>query len=137
MDKEARRSWHGSGSGLEFEPGDFEIVDLVLGQIPELRICAWALKRAFSTKLKFPITKPESLLGLFEGNKFEGGGHEFGPDDVFRYMPLELFPMNDEGEFVSRIYIALLRCKHEATVRIHTSVDVMKNQQVSVARREK
>jgi hypothetical protein len=40
MDKKARTAWHAAGVDLKFEPGDFEIVDLVLGQFPELRIYA-------------------------------------------------------------------------------------------------
>jgi hypothetical protein len=131
MNKEDRRSWHGLGADLEFKSSDFEIVDLVLGQIPELRICAFALKRARDVNLTFPIKEPKSLFGLFQGKKFKGGGHEFGTNDVVSYMPVEFFPINNEGEFVSRIYTALIRCKHEAAMKAHASLDVLKSQQSS------
>jgi hypothetical protein len=137
MNKEERRAWHGAGADLQFEPSDFEIVDLVLGQVPELRICATALKRARAAKLKFPIEKPESIFPLFQNKKFQGGGHEFGTSDVVSYMPLEFFPMNNEGDFVSRIYTALIRCKHEETMKAQGSLETLKNQQPSAEGRKK
>jgi hypothetical protein len=137
MNKEERRSWHGAGADLEFEPSDFEVVDLVLGQIPELRICATALKRARAAKLTFPINEPKSLFGLFQGKKFKGGGHEFGTDEAVTYMPPEFFPINHEGELVSRMYTALVRCKHEAASKVHASLDALKNQQPATHERSK
>ena len=35
MKEEARIAWHGAGAELRFDPSDFEVIDLVLGQIPE------------------------------------------------------------------------------------------------------
>ena len=137
MNKEDRRAWHGPGADLEFEPADFEIIDLVLGQIPELRICATALKRARAAKLTFPINDPKSLFGLFQGKKFKGGGHEFSTDDAATYMPPEFFPINNEGEFVSRMYTALIRCRHEAAMKVQASPDTLKNQQSSTQGKEK
>lgn len=135
MDKDARKAWHGAGADLQFEPGDFEVLDLVLGQIPELRICAYALKRARAVNLTFPITTTESLSALFEGKRFDGGGHRFGPGDASRFMPADFFPIGDEGELVSRIYIALVRCKHEEMSRIHDSETVLPTQHGSLPRK--
>jgi hypothetical protein len=133
MNEEARRAWHGAGADLRFEPSDFEVVDLVLGQIPELRICAFALKRARATKLQFPIAEAKTLFPLLEKRQFEGGGHEFGTKDIATFMPPEFFPILDEGEFVSRMYVALLRCKHEENAKLHASPDVLRAQQVVAA----
>jgi hypothetical protein len=119
MDKEARVAWHGSGADLEFLPSDFEVVDLVLGLIPELRVCAVALKRARAAGLKFPVTNPQGLFALFDGKIFTGAGHRFDTSDVSRCMPPEFFPIASEGELVSRIYIALIRCKHEEASQVH------------------
>jgi hypothetical protein len=126
-----RQAWHGAGASLEFEPGDFEIVDLVLGQIPELRLCAAALKRARAANLPYPIPSADALKPLFGGKIFDGGGHRFGPDDVAKFMPAEFFPIGNEGELVSRMYVALVRCKHEDAVSMQASPDVLRNQQGS------
>ena len=125
MKEEARTAWHGAGAELRFDPSDFEVIDLVLGQIPELRICAMALKRARATKLKFPLSSAKDLFGLLESRRFTGGGHEFGTKDIKTYLPAEFFPIHDEGELVSRLYIALLRCRHEENGKLNASRDVL------------
>ena len=129
MDKKARQAWHGPGADLEFDSSDFEIVDLVLGQIPELRICAIALKRFRALKLKFPVKSQKSLNVLIGNKSFKGGGHIIGTKDIARYMPSEFFPISDEGELVSRVYIALIRCKHEAAMKVNASRYDPKNQE--------
>jgi hypothetical protein len=129
MDKTERQAWHGVGATLEFEPSDFEILDMVLGQIPELRICATALKRARAAGLEYPIGSPKALRVLFGGQVFEGGGHRFGPDEIARFMPAEFFPIHTEAEFVGRVYIALVRCKHEEALAMQHSTQVLHAQQ--------
>ncbi len=136
MKEEARKAWHGPGASLRFEPGDFEALDLALGQIPELRICAMALKRMRDTKLKFPIVDAKGLSGLLEKGRFEGGGHEFSSKDVATFMPPQFFPINDEGELVSRMYVGILRCKQEENMKLHASPEVLKAQQVAEGGRD-
>ena len=135
MKEEARIAWHGAGAELRFDPSDFEVIDLVLGQIPELRVCAFALKRARATNLKFPLSSAKDLFGLLQNRRFAGGGHEFGTKDIATYLPAEFFPIIDEGELVSRLYIALLRCHHEENGKLNASRDVLIGQQAVIAGR--
>jgi hypothetical protein len=131
MKEESRRAWHGAGADLRFEPADFEVVDLVLGQVPELRICAMALKRARAKHLKYPVKDAAALAGLLENGRFVGGGHAFVEKDIGTFMPPEFFPIHDEGEFVSRMYIALVRCRHEEHLKQNSSPEALKGQHAS------
>jgi hypothetical protein len=113
LDEKRRAAWHGPGHELRFEPEDFDIVDLVLGQVPELRICAWALKRARRIGIQYPIKDARALGRLLEGDKFAAAGLEFSRDHISRLMPSEFFPIADEADLVSRTYIVLIRAKHD------------------------
>lgn len=46
--------WRGHSADVEFDDSDFEVVDLALNLIPELRICALAVKRARSAGVRYP-----------------------------------------------------------------------------------
>ncbi|RQP21490.1 hypothetical protein [Piscinibacter terrae] len=129
MNDMERNAWHGAGSSLKFEPSDFDVIDLVLGLIPELRICATALKRARAAQLAYPVNSVQELFGLLENRRFSGGGHEFGTKDMKTFLSPHFFPIGNEGELVSRIYIALMRCKLEENSRTQSSIDALKNQQ--------
>ena len=121
MNKQDRIAWHGAGADIRFSADDFEVLDLVLGQNPELRVCAWALKQALAAKVKFPIKSARAVGALMRGKAFNAGGHSFTARDVPRLMPAEHFPIRNEGDLVSRVYIALIRCRHEHTMRAHSS----------------
>lgn len=127
IDQAKRQAWHGPGADLQFEPEDFEVLDLTLGQIPELRICALALKRARARKLKYPVRNAKALSVLIGKGQFVGGGHKISTADIGRYMPADFFPLANEGELVSGIYIALMRCKHEEALKMQTSRFMSKN----------
>ena len=45
----------------------------------------------------------------------------FNTNDVSRFIPSEFFPIKNEAELVSRVYIALIRCKHEGALKHHIS----------------
>ena len=125
-----RTARHGEGAKIEFQSNDFEILDMVLDQVPELRICATVIKRARIANIVYPIERSESLHVLFSGETFEGGGHRFGVDAVTHFMPTEFFPISNERELVSRVYIALVRCKHEDALAAHSSVELLRSQRV-------
>jgi hypothetical protein len=123
-----RQAWHGPGADVQFEPADFEVIDLTLGQIPELRLCALALKRARALNLKYPVKNAKALTVLIGNKRFVGGGHKIRPADIGRFMPAEFFPLTNEGELVSRIYMALLRCREETALKLHLSRFTAKRQ---------
>jgi hypothetical protein len=114
----AKKLWRGHSADIDFEPKDFEVLDLALNVDPELRLSALAVKRARQAGLKYPVTGADDLAALFDRSGFRGGGHTIVPADAAKYMPAEFFPIAHEGELVSRIYIALRRCNHEASLAL-------------------
>jgi len=120
--KETRPRWQRSSTDIEFKPDDFDILDLTLNYIPELRICALAIKRARAAQVRYPLETADKLIGLLDdGQRFVGAGHRIKAEHVRAYMPQEFFPIEDESDLISKIYLALLRCKHEFAIaaRVH------------------
>ena len=103
--------WRGAGIDIKFEPADFEVTELALGIIPELRICALALKWARKAGIKYPVEDVEQILKAFPHKKFQGGGHEITAEGIRALMASEYFPIQHEGELLSKAYLALMRCK--------------------------
>ena len=107
--------WKGLAADVVFEPSDFDILDLTLCRDPDLRLTAFALKKARESGLRFPVDAPEKLSMLLGSSpREERCGHSIGKEEIVKYMPREWFPINHEGELVSCVYLALARCAHDA-----------------------
>ncbi len=117
--------WKGQGAEIKFEPGDFEVLDLVLHLIPELRICGLAVKQARAAKVKYPITKVDEVVRLLESKTLEVAGHLITEKDVRVYLPPEFFPIEHEGDLVSKTYIGLLRCNRDVQLASSISPEVL------------
>jgi hypothetical protein len=107
--------WLAPGKGIEFEQGDFDVLDLVLSLQPELRICALAVKRARTAGITYPIETVEVLSNLV-GEGFSGAGHRISIEDVPYFIPQVYLPIEHEGELVSRVYLGLIRCREEISL---------------------
>lgn len=105
---------------LQFDESDFQVLNLVIGQVPELRICAYMLKCARTVGLEYPVENAKALRVLMDKKIFKGAGHVFGTKDIERYLAKEFFPIEDEVHLVSRMYLGLVRCKHEAELYAHS-----------------
>lgn len=101
------QTWMAGAADIHFDLSDFAVMDIALGQVPELRLCAQWLKRLHAAGIVFPIASAHALAPLFTG---EG-------DSVAGYLHEAWFPIRHEGEFVGRVYMALLRCRHERNLR--------------------
>ncbi|KZB85661.1 hypothetical protein [Amycolatopsis regifaucium] len=104
-------SWKGPGDRITFEPQDFEALDIALHVVPDLRICALAVKLARAEKVRYPITDPTPLVKLLPRSRFVAAGHDITEKAIRAHLPAELFPIRHEGELAERVYIALLRCR--------------------------
>jgi len=113
---EARNRWRALGDSIEFTPKDFEVLDLTLSLMPDLRICALALKYARAKGVHYPISSVDDLIKHLEKGQFVAGTHIIDSDTIKTYMPKELFPIEHEGELLSKIYTALGRQRYETTV---------------------
>lgn len=112
---ESIQAWKGPAVDVDFGPEDFEILNIALAFDPELRLSAFFLKRARETDLQYPVENPEQLVTLLgESRRVTLCGHSIHEQDVSRFMPREWFPIAHEGEFISRVYLALTRCVRES-----------------------
>ncbi|MEV4807293.1 hypothetical protein AB0K18_45475 [Nonomuraea sp. NPDC049421] len=108
-------NWKLPGEQITFQPADFDVLDLTLHVVPELRICALAVKLAQETGVVYPITSHATIAGLLPGKKFSAAGHHITAAAISRYVPEEFFPINHPGELAERLYMALLRCRAESS----------------------
>jgi hypothetical protein len=105
--------WRGAGADIQFDPEDFEVMELAMGVVPEVRVCALVLKWMRDANLRYPVQTVDDIVQAFPHERFVGGGHMIDPDSIRAFMAKEYFPIEHEGELLSRTYLALMRCKNE------------------------
>jgi hypothetical protein len=98
---------------VQFSQDDFKVLDLVLDIVPELRICALAVKRSRETGIEYPLQSPEHLSKLLFEGELVVEGHRITNALIGRYMSAEMFPIANEEELASRAYVALCRCNED------------------------
>jgi hypothetical protein len=98
---------------IEFDPDDFEIMDLALDHIPELRLCAGIVKTARRAQLQYPVKSSKALQALLPKKSMFVEGHHLHAALIERYMPTAYFPITNERELIARCYIALMRCRED------------------------
>lgn len=103
-------------AGIRFDLADLEVMDIALGQMPELRQCAQWLKRLRAAGIGFPITSASTLATVFAADG----------EAVARYLHDSWFPVRSESDFVGLVYMAQLRCRHERNLRrVHSVAPVV------------
>lgn len=105
--------WRGAGADIQFGPEDFEVMELAMGVVPEVRVCALVLKWMRDANLQYPVLAVDEIVQAFPHERFVGGGHMIDSDGIRVFMAKEYFPIEHEGALLSRIYLALMRCKNE------------------------
>jgi hypothetical protein len=101
---------------IRFDAGDVDVLDLTLHLIPELRICALAVKRARARGVPYPINDHEAIVSLLPRKVFYAAGHRISSNAIQTYVPASFFPIHTEAELQQRLYIALLRCKADTSL---------------------
>lgn len=119
--KKARERWRGVCEPIAFKPEDFEILDLALCVIPDLRICALALKQARRTRLAYPVKSVEDLMPHLDDGRLVAGRHVIDADEIRTYLHPGLFPLEHEGALLSAVYAGLMRQRLEraAATAVH------------------
>jgi hypothetical protein len=111
---DALEGWRGPSSDISFEPDDFEILDLTLCLMPELRICAQAVKIARAAGIRYPINSPDEIVDLVNENSGAAwGGYEFSRAGASLFLSPEHFPIEHEGELISRVFLTHMRVRYE------------------------
>lgn len=106
--------WRGNAIELTLGPEDLALVDLVLTVNPLLRIVAALGQEARKRELAYPVDDARALQSCLGKERLVFGNHRIDMASIAETMPETWFPIAHEGELLSRIHLALLRCEHEA-----------------------
>jgi hypothetical protein len=110
-------NWSMLSRGISFDEQDYELLEMVLHVVPDLRVTAYIGKRARQCELKYPVLTAEQLAMLMGEERIEVGEFSIDRNAVLNALTPEMFPLAHEGEFLSCVYLALLRCRAETTQR--------------------
>lgn len=115
MDKatKLRDSWRAVCEPIPFTSEDFEVLDLALCVVPDLRICALALKQARQKRLAYPVKSAEELIARLEDGRLLAGRHVIDAEEIRTYLHPGLFPIEHEGALLSAVYAGLTRQRLE------------------------
>jgi hypothetical protein len=105
------------GQGISFDESDRDLLDTVLHVVPDLRVTAYIGKLARQRGLSYPVHTAEQLADLIGDERMEVGEFIIDANAVESGLIPEMFPLAHEGEFLSSVYLALLRCRAETTQR--------------------
>ena len=113
---QARDRWRTFGEAIRFTPDDFDVVDLALDVVPDLRICAAVLKYARARKVRYPVSSLDELVKYLDKGRLMAGEHAIDVEEIKAYMHPGFFPIEHEGVLLSRVYAALGRHRQEAAL---------------------
>ncbi|RJF90355.1 hypothetical protein [Sphingomonas cavernae] len=112
--KRTLAGWRGGAIDLQLAPEDLALLDNVLAIAPVLRIVTAIGQEARRRGLRYPVADRGALQSCIGADALKLGGHRIDADAVAHMMPESWFPIAHEGELLSRVHLALLRCEFEA-----------------------
>jgi hypothetical protein len=114
----------------KFDKNDVGVLVEAVNLIPEIKLCTIILKRARGMKLDYPVKNYNRLIKLLGGEKnITKDGHSFSAAHIRRYITKEQFPISDESELATAIYLGLCRCREDmrwATMVPDNAVELLK-----------
>jgi hypothetical protein len=106
--------WRGNAIALELSAGDLDLLDNVITLVPILRIVAAIGQEARKRNVQYPVKGVADLGACLAKTSLLLGNHRIDSETIARTMPDAWFPIVHEGELLSRVHLALLRCEMEA-----------------------
>ncbi len=106
-------AWRGDAVLLEPDV-DRDLLENVVSLIPILRIVTAIGQKARRRGVRYPVKSVDSLIEWIGDESLEWGNHKVNRDTIAHTMPASWFPIAHEGELLSRVHLALLRCEFEA-----------------------
>lgn len=105
--------WRGNALDLTLGAEDVGLLDNVMSVVPILRIVAAIGKEARRRRLEYPVSAAGELQSCLGKTTLRYGGHRVSSATIAHGMPDAWFPIHHEGELLSRVHLALLRCELE------------------------
>lgn len=93
-----------------FKATEVDILNEVLDIVPELKVCAEAVRLHRARKLSYPIVDHDALFDLFEGQHLAIANHQIDRNLIGRYVHAGLFPIVDDQALMRVVYMALGAC---------------------------
>lgn len=112
--RRTEEGWRATALELSLSAEDLDLLDRVLTVVPILRIIAAVGQEARKRGLRYPVSGVEALQACLGNDRLVLGQHRIDGDSIARAMPHGWFPIAHEGELLSRVHLALLRCEMEA-----------------------
>jgi hypothetical protein len=112
--KRTVEGWRGNAFPVEFSEDDLDLLDNVITVVPILRIVAAIGREARRRGLRYPVAGRADLVTCLGKHTLTYPGHRVDRTTIEHAMPESWFPIAHEGELLSRIHLALLRCEAEA-----------------------
>jgi hypothetical protein len=93
---------------------DLPLLDNVLSIAPLLRVVVAIGQEARRRNVRYPVKDASDLQSYLDDKSLCYANHRIDKEAIARMMPDSWFPLAHEGELLSRIHLALLRCEAEA-----------------------
>jgi hypothetical protein len=126
-DRDAERGRHAiSVRGFRvmphFSEADSALLESAVALVPDLHAAAYGAKLA-RERLTFPLREYSDLAPLFgDRGSVEFEGRTFALEHVRRFLPLEFFPIDNEHDFLLKIFLSLHRgAMRHAQEEIHSN----------------
>ena len=111
--KRTVEGWRGNALAIEFSENDLDLLDNVITVVPILRIVAAIGREVRGRGLRYPVAGPADLVACLGKDTLIYGNHRIDRAAIEHTMPESWFPIAHEGELLSRVHLALLRCEAE------------------------
>jgi hypothetical protein len=105
--------WRADAHDLQLSADDLDLVDNVLTVVPILRVVAAIGLEARRRRLTYPVSAVGELQACLGDETLVYGRHHIDTDAIAHALPDSWFPITHEGELLSRVHLALLRCEME------------------------
>ena len=106
--------WRANALQLHLGNADLDLLDAALCIVPELRIVVLLGQLARSRRLAYPVVSTKTLADCLGDDTFDLAGHRVNAQAILHTMPEAWFPIAHEGELLSAIHLALVKCRTEA-----------------------
>jgi hypothetical protein len=115
--KSGRRTingWRADALDLRLSADDLDLLDNAITVMPILRVVVALGQEARRRGLEYPVASARELQSCLAGETLTFAGHQIDDEAIERTMPEGWFPIAHEGELLSRVHLALIRCEMEA-----------------------